>query len=78
MGENCLCACLCCLVYERTSLSDRKFKKMCVCVSVSVSVGARANLSVPSRPAVSSSVLAEVERWKADCLGSAIVLLLFI
>lgn len=41
-------------------------------------VCARANLSMQARPAVSSSVLAEVERWKADCLGSAILLLLFI
>lgn len=49
-----------------------------VCVCVLLCVGARANLSMQSRPAVSSTVLAEVERLKADCLGSAIVLLLFI
>ncbi len=60
------------------ALSDKKCMKMCVCVCVCVCLGAYANLSMQSRPAVSSSVLAEVERRKADCLGSAIVLLLFV
>lgn len=44
---------------------------------VHVSVRVHANLSMQARLAVSSSVLAEVERREADCLGSA-VLLLFI
>lgn len=35
-------------------------------------------LSKQNRPAVSSIVLAEAERWRADCFENAIFLLLFI
>lgn len=68
------------LCLEQTSDTEETNVRIKVCAAFTPDrVALREGvLSKQNRPAVSSIVLAEAERWRADCFENAIFLLLFI